>query len=513
MTHPDDPGRSEMPGRAADADAQCRRPPAATRARRRAGWWLFATFACLYAAGMVRVDFDFAIDGAMRYETLHFLLEHGMATIPQLAEHDDKFFVGAVLAMAPLYLAGKLAQAVTGSAADLPLEFCLFFYQILTALGCLVLFRLCGALSDRHLGALAVAALYGLASMAWPYAVDTQSEPLVATSLLGSFYLLVRFRQDGRAASLVSAGLCEAVAILTRPEAAIHAVVLGGYLLHALRARATAPRPTLARAAAFTATAALGPLGALLWNYARYGSLWETGYGGETFATPLVLGLYGQLFSAGKGVFFYNPILVVALFGWTRFWRARTAEACVAFGIVLLGLLTYAKFWNWAGDASWGPRFLVTVLPFAMLPLAWVPWSRSRAAGRAAVLAIAALSVSVQMLGAFVPIRPDYAYKWDRQQVAIERALSIGRDDNVLVHFLPSYSPLWKHLKNFQGSRTSLRWFPYAAEGGRSTTPVGLVLVVLLGASSAMLARAARRLDGDGCRRSATATEPPPMAD
>jgi len=475
---------------------------------RRAGWWLFATFACVYAVSMVRVDFDFAIDGAMRYETLHFLVEHGMATIPQLAEHDDKFFVGASLAMAPLYLAGRLAQAVSGSPADLPLELCLFFYQIVSALGCLAMFHVCHALTGRLRTALVVATLYGLASMVWPYAVDTQSEPLVATSLLGSFYFLVRFRQNGRATSLAWAGLCEALAILTRPEVAIHGVVLGGYLLHGLRARGMAMRPALALASLFAGTAALGLLGALLWNLVRYGSPWETGYGGETFATPLILGLYGQLFSAGKGVFFYNPILVVALFGWPGFWRARTAEACTVLAVVTLGLVAYSTFWNWAGDASWGPRFLVTVLPFATLPLAWVPWSRCRMTARCAILAIAALSISVQALGTFVPIRPDYAYKWDREQVAMERVLSIGRDDNVLVHFLPSYSPLWKHLQGFQGLGTSLRWFPYAAEEGRSATPVGLALVALLGASGAMLVRTARRLNGAPSASTRTTDEP-----
>ncbi len=474
---------------------------------RRAGWWLCATFACLYAVSMVRVDFDFAIDGAMRYETLHFLVAHGMVTIPGLAQHDDKFFIGASLAMAPLYLAGRLVQSVTGSATDWPLELCLFFYQIVSALGCLVMFRVCAALSGRPRAALGVAALYGLGSMVWPYAVDTQSEPLVATSLLASFHFLVHFRQDGRARRLVWAGLCLALAMLTRPEAGIHGVALGGYLLYALHARATAMRPALAGASVFVGTAALGPVGALLWNLARYGSAWETGYGGETFATPLALGLYGQLFSAGKGVFFYNPILAVALFGWPGFRRARTAEAATAFVIIALGLVTYAKFWNWAGDASWGPRFLVTVLPFATLPIAWAPWASWGMAARGTALAVAALSFWVQALGVFVPIRPDYAYKWDRQQAAVERSLVIGPDDNVLIHFLPSYSPLWKHLEGFEGLRSSLRWFPYALDEGRSATPVGLTLIALLAVSGAMLARSARRLNGPRANAAAATDE------
>jgi hypothetical protein len=186
----------------------------------------------------------------------------------------------------------------------------------------------------------------------------------------------------------------------------------------------------------------------------------------------------------------------VALFGWPAFWRARMAEAWTALALVVLGLLVYSKFWNWAGDASWGPRFLVTVLPFATLPLAWVPWWSWGGVARRTAVAVAALSLWVQALGVFVPIRPDYAYKWDREQVAVERFLTIGREDNVLVHFLPSYSPLWKHVQGWEGSRTPLRWFPYAIEEGRSITPVGLMLVALLAASGVMLWRSTRWSDG-----------------
>jgi hypothetical protein len=470
----------------------------ATRAaRRRAGWWLCAALASLYAVTMVRVDFDFAIDGAMRYETLHFLVEHGTPTIPELGEqHDAKFFIGASLAMAPLYLVGRAAQRLLATSADLPQELCLSFYHLVTALGGVALFHLCAALAQPTRTALVVAILYGTATMAWPYAVETQSEPLVATALLWAFCFLVWFRSDGRAGWLVAAGLSAALAILTRPEAVLHGAVLGLYLLHGLRARAAGARAVVRSGAIFAGATALGPIGAVMWNYARYGTPFETGYAGEPFSTPVLVGLYGQLFSTGKGVFFYNPILCLALFGWPGLWRARRAEAATSLAVVGLALVTYSTFWNWAGDASWGPRFLVTVLPFAVLPLAWVPWARCGVALRTAVVGIVAVSICVQALGTFVPIRPDYAYKWDRRQHTVERFLAIGRDDNVLIHYLPSYSPLWQHVRNWRGFETSLRWFPYHESGGRAATPVGVAAACLLALSAAMLARAARRRGG-----------------
>ena len=108
---------SANPGSTAGADPA---PDVTLRSvSRRAGWWLFATLATLYALSMVRVDFDFAIDGALRYETLHFLIEHGMATIPQLAGYDDKFFVGASVAMAPRRGRAAITALATSSNARL----------------------------------------------------------------------------------------------------------------------------------------------------------------------------------------------------------------------------------------------------------------------------------------------------------------------------------------------------------------------------------------------------------
>jgi len=52
---------------------------------------------------------------------------------------------------------------------------------------------------------------------------------------------------------------------------------------------------------------------ALGYNFMRFGSLFQTGYGGmAVFSTPLLVGLYGLLFSAGKSLFLYAPIVALA---------------------------------------------------------------------------------------------------------------------------------------------------------------------------------------------------------
>jgi hypothetical protein len=452
--------------------------------------WLFAACAGFYVLTMVRVDFDFAFDALMRYETLQFWLEHGISPKAALgADFEDKYFVGASLAMAPLYGLGMLARAVfPHTGLELPQEFCLFFAQLVSAFGVTVFFLICTALAVPMRRALSAALLYGVATMVWPYAVEVHSEPLVALTLLGAFYSVIRFKTGASIMRLACAGCCLALAVLTRPEAMLLALPIGVHAVHGVAVRAVGARQATRALVVLGSTTMLGPLGVLAWNYVRFGSPWDSGYAAEGFTTTPLVGLYGLLFSSGKGVFFYNPMLVVALFGWRQFAAAARVEAVTAGTTVVIGLCMYATFWNWAGDAAWGPRFLVTVLPFAIMPLAWVVWWRPRGLFCAAASLLIAASVAVQLLGTFVPIRADYEYKQDRRHLAVERFLQIGDDPDVLLHYIPSFSPLVRHARDWEGARTSLRWFPYDADRRtRSATVVGLLALLLVVVSGGMI--------------------------
>jgi hypothetical protein len=49
-----------------------------------------------------------------------------------------------------------------------------------------------------------------------------------------------------------------------------------------------------------------------IYNDARYGSPLTLGYTDEGFTNPLLIGLYGLLFSIGRGVIFYSPLTAAA---------------------------------------------------------------------------------------------------------------------------------------------------------------------------------------------------------
>jgi hypothetical protein len=173
----------------------------------------------------------------------------------------------------------------------------------------------------------------------------------------------------------------------------------------------------------------------LLWhNAARFGSPLNSGYSDEGFTTPLYVGLYGLLFSSGKSIFLYAPPVLLGLPGLAWLWRRRPAEALLAGGVGLVTLLYSAAWWAWYGGWSWGPRFLVPVLPLLILPIGAVLLARGWA--RWALALLAAAGVAVQALGVLIDFN---AY--------IDEITGGDPANEYRYLFLPWLSPLIGHLR------------------------------------------------------------------
>jgi hypothetical protein len=109
------------------------------------------------------------------------------------------------------------------------------------------------------------------------------------------------------------------------------------------------------------------------YNFARFGHILTTGYGREAslagFSTPLYVGLHGILFSSGKGFFWFTPLAILGLMAFRKFAQPYRREAFLFGALLVINLLFYAKFKSWAGEGSWGPRYLVPLVPFTLLPI------------------------------------------------------------------------------------------------------------------------------------------------
>jgi hypothetical protein len=231
-------------------------------------------------------------------------------------------------------------------------------------------------------------------------------------------------------------------------------------------------------------------LAILLWlNELRFGSFFEFGPNAydRGFSTPLWVGLYGYLFTPGRSVFLYSPPLILGILAFGRFFRQYRSEAFLFVGIVLTYLVIYSTFGYWAGGWSWGPRYLLPIVPFLTLPVAyWFDWS-----WRVAFVGVLALlGVGVQVLGVAV----NYSYvtwDWINQK--------LNPPDAYL--FVPDISPIPTHLADLLQGRNVDLWllWVYHQFGFGVFVLTLAVPVVIFVVSLALLwdqARAFRRFGG-----------------
>jgi hypothetical protein len=108
-------------------------------------------------------------------------------------------------------------------------------------------------------------------------------------------------------------------------------------------------------------------------NWYKFGSPLATGYtqwGREShpFRANALPALWGFLFSPHHSVFLHFPVFFFALTSWPNFFREhkRDATAAALFGLTLL--LVNSMYINWRGESSYGPRYLLPILPILSLP-------------------------------------------------------------------------------------------------------------------------------------------------
>ena len=290
------------------------------------------------------------------------------------------------------------------------------------------------------------------------------AEPLSTLLSLLSFELIVKVVSGGASyagtRAVFLAGLLLGCAAATHITAVLLVPFYGLYLFAGL-SRRTGPEGRTSRAL-LTEFLLVGVsvvvLLLLYYNYARFGNPAETGrtidyvalrrFGYGYFVAPWQ-GLLGLLVSPGKSILLYCPAVLLGAFAWNHLRRKDGLLAWTIAGIVLLRWVFIASRFDWPGGFSLGPRYLVPVIPFAVIPAAF--WLSDQISLRRTS------NVLLFLLATFVAVLQQFYF-------ALGEVFSFyylivifaGREAGKLfagwtIYYAPQYSPLLHMLEGRRG--------------------------------------------------------------
>jgi hypothetical protein len=176
------------------------------------------------------------------------------------------------------------------------------------------------------------------------------------------------------------------------------------------------------------------------YNLAKTGSLFMSGHGGQGTVGAFVhepwVGILGTLLSPGFSFFLFNPAALLGLFGNLLLVARRPLEGYIFGGILLMATLFYGSFEDWFGGFTWGDRYLVALLPLAVIPAAALlerPWRSSLS-----VLYVGAaglLGLAINALGVLFDHNNGWLNLWDH-----------GANLDLIL-WNPHFSPIVAHLR------------------------------------------------------------------
>ena len=388
-------------------------------------------------------------DGAVMYRVTESIMEDGSFTsrVAGVYRSGDiithsRYGLGFSLAIIPAYLTAKeigiLSQVQ--DIQSLTRRSPMFTNSIITALTGVILFLILLKLFSNKRLAVGLSLVYGLSTLAASYSVSDFSEPLTTLFLIAAFNSILLLKEEpSDLRAFFWCGLFLGLALFTRIAALITLPIFLTFIFW------PQPRFKFSSQQRHQLGTFLFPviiiLGIYLWyNYVRYNSFFNMGYGEDlanhNLGRIFFIGLYGLTTSLGKGIFWYNPILIFSLIGIPVLMWKNIRLGIFISAFFLIHLLVYAAWPAWEGGWCWGPRNLVPVIPFLFIPLGFYldrydhwAWPHYICSG------LFSVGIGVQFLGLVYPVG-FYIQHLRSLQVPFEE-----------IWIDPFYTPLIGHLR------------------------------------------------------------------
>ena len=350
----------------------------------------------------------------MTYEVTKNMVEHRSVAMSynvfQMDAHrgvDGRYYapygIGHALYSIPFYMAGRTAERLIGlqvGKAEVLRKAGLVLGSAFAVAGCVWLAFWFAVRLFGDVGAAVKTALtLGFATLLWPYSKFGFNAPLATLCLLAGMYGTWVGVRMGRPWALVGGGLGLGSALLVRHELAL---ALGPLAVWVMLESGRDWRRLLGRATAIGGPVLAAGLLTAYYNYLRFGNPLDPGYLRDQTAGfgSLWVGLAGLSASPGASLFLYSPVLLLGVVALRQFGRLDRRTAMLFGGQALILFLFYAALRHWDAERSYGPRYLLPILPYLCIPLGL--WWQQAGTRRRLLTTAVAFSALIQLPGVCV---------------------------------------------------------------------------------------------------------------
>lgn len=250
-----------------------------------------------------------------------------------------------------------------------------------TALLGILIYRSLLLFTDNPKSRLFVVFVYGLLTPAFVYANAFYGHQLSAVLLFIAFYFIFIQNRLFSIPKAIFLGFCLAYSVITEYPAFLVTILLFSVAAwRLLRSKQIKALALVTVTAGILAVLWMGYNtkifgGPLSFGYSQ-SELWQTQHhtGFMSLTFPHWDAFYGITFSAFRGLFYFSPILLLSFVGFYFWWktkRHRDIWLLSLSSVTLIFIFNMSSSMWWGGYAV-GPRYLLPMIPFLVLPLVFV---------------------------------------------------------------------------------------------------------------------------------------------
>ncbi len=246
----------------------------------------------------------------------------------------------------------------------------IFTSSLFSALTVVLIYKISRYFTRNEKHRLLITIIYGLGTLAFPYATVFYTHATGTFFAFLAFYLLFKIKKEKIEDNkyLFLAGLSIGFAVVS--DYSVTLIFLGLLLLTNSFRRY--------KLFLFILGSLVGIIPLLLYNFFIFGNPLELtiNYSDSNIFPPITQVTLPNLYIIlrllvfpYRGLFFYYPILALSLVGLFYMYKKYKTESLFISFIFISFLIAFSMLFVWWGGTAFGPRYLLPVIPFLMIPL------------------------------------------------------------------------------------------------------------------------------------------------